>query len=157
LNGTTSVPLVTATKCFIERVEVTSVGSGGTNAGIITLRNAAVATVCTIAVGDWRTNLCHHYVPSGKTCYITSQSAHNNSSAAGNGCAFQLRAQTISGTAPNKPISDIIRMYGQSSTVVRTFGTAIAVVGPAHIEGWATPESGVSITERMSFDYYDQG
>ena len=159
LNGVTFVNLVTTTKCFIEKVEVISVGTGGTNAGTLTLKTGSAGagtTVCTVVAGEWTTYFCHHYVPLGKTCYITSLSANNTSSAVGNGCAFQLRAKFIVGTSPDSPISDKLRVYGQSSSVSRNFGTAIPVVGPAYITGWATPESNISIIERMSFDFYDQ-
>ncbi len=77
-------------------------------------------------------------------------------SAAGNGCAFILKAQPIMGTSPDKQISDVIRLFGQSSTTTRTYGTPIQVAGPSRIQAWATPESSATIMQRASFDFYDQ-
>ncbi len=73
LNGTTAVNTVGTNIAFIERIDVLTVGAGGSNAGTInlqTLINGGGTTIGSIAAGDNQTNWAHHYVPVGKTCYV---------------------------------------------------------------------------------------
>lgn len=93
LNGTTPVNTVATNIRFIERMEVTSVGSGGANAGTITLfasAGGAGGTVGSIGfanraagVGDNQTFWAHHYVRAGKTMYLLGISAAMAGSTAG--------------------------------------------------------------------------
>jgi hypothetical protein len=78
MNGTTAVATVNSYR-FIESLIVTRAGSGGVNAGVITLyvNNAGgggtittIGTGSIIAGGDNQTFLGMHYVQTGKTCYI---------------------------------------------------------------------------------------
>lgn len=158
LNGTSYVNTTAVNICYIERMEVVSVGSGGSNAGIITLKAATAgggATIGTITAADNRTFWTHHYVPTGKTCYVTSLSCSSNSSVAGNGSIATLRAHAL-GSNLLVQISDFVWVYGQSSNVARNYGTPINVTGPAHVEGWVTTTASNNIFYRQSFDYYDQ-
>ena len=62
---------------FIESMAVTQVGSGGGNAGTISIYTATAAGGSiwgSIAPGDNQTFWAHHYVPSGVTCYILQMS-----------------------------------------------------------------------------------
>lgn len=160
LNGTTYVNTTAVNICFIEKMEIVSVGSGGSNAGIITLKAAITgggATIGTIAVSNNQTFWTHHYVPISKTCYITSISCSSNSSTVGNGSLYHLRAYRIGlSTNPNTQISDFVWVHGQSSNVVRNYGTPIRVIGPARITGWVTTIGSSNIVYRTAFDYYDQ-
>jgi hypothetical protein len=73
LNGVTAVNTVGTNIALIERMDVMTVGSGGGNAGTInlqTLINGGGTTIGSIAAGDNQTNWAHHYVPTGKTCYV---------------------------------------------------------------------------------------
>jgi len=75
LNGVTPVNTVATDICFIQNMTVEDVGSGGGNAGTISLfvgLAGAGGTVGTIAVGDNQTNWCHHYVANGYTAYVTA-------------------------------------------------------------------------------------
>lgn len=157
LNGTTAVNLVTTTKCFIERMEVLTVGSGGSNAGIISLKTGAAGagtTVGTIAAGDNRTFWAHHYVISGKTCSVTNISGNNNN--ASNGSIITLRRLFFTtANAVDQQISDFIRVGGGTAHVTDTFGATIQVVGPARIVAWTAPEGTPSIINRTSFNFYD--
>jgi len=160
LNGTTAVPTTNTNIRFIESIEVTQVGSGGVNAGTITLfvNNAGGGgTIGTIGVGDRQTFWAHHYTPTGKTTNITSLSANNNSTAIGNGGVFVIRALAIGVTgAPEEQVSDFIRLFGQSSNITRSYGTPIQITGPARITIFVTPDSNVSIVQRAGFDFFDQ-
>jgi hypothetical protein len=160
LNGTTGVNTVATNICLIEKMEVVSVGSGGNNAGIITLYtaiNKGGTAIGTIAATDNRTLWDHHYVPTGKTCNITGLACCSNSSVAGNGSVFTIRAHSIPGAnIPVVQVSDFVTIYGQTSNVERLFGTPIKVSGPAHVEGWVTTFVNNALIYRASFDYYDQ-
>lgn len=72
LNGVTAVNTVATNLRFIEKLRCITVGSGGTNAGTISLQNTTgLTTFGTIAVSDGTTYWAHHYVPSNKKCFIT--------------------------------------------------------------------------------------
>jgi len=156
LNGTTAVATSNSNICYIEQMEVVSVGSGGANAGTITLfvNNAGGGgTIGTIAVGDNETFWAHHYTPTGKTTYITSISVVINGGAG----IFILKSKALNvATAPESQISDFVRESAQAATSTRNYGTAIPVTGPARILMYVITEAGTSLTYRGAFDYYDQ-
>jgi hypothetical protein len=73
LNGVTDVDTVAMDIAYVESMQVVSVGSGGGNAGNITLHSntsGSGTTIGTIATSDNQTFWAHHYVPAGVTCYI---------------------------------------------------------------------------------------
>lgn len=75
LNGTTGVNTVNTDIAFIESIQVTTVGSGGGNAGTIQVWTSTGATGSvwgSIAVSDNQTFWAHHYVPANVTCYVTN-------------------------------------------------------------------------------------
>jgi len=161
LNGVTAVNLISSNKCFIEKIEVISVGSGGSNAGTISLFTGAGGTgttVGTIAVGNNQTFWTHHYVITGKTFNLTGITAGSTSSTVGAGSSYAVRALSIGvANAVEKQISDTVSLFGQSSQVTRNYTTAIpAATGPARITAYVTTLSTTSNTYRASFDYYDQ-
>jgi len=160
LNGVTCVATVSSTIAFIEKMEVLTVGSTGSNVGILTLRatNACGgATIGTIAATDKRTFWAHHYVASGKVANITGVSVSHNGTTVGSGGVFLLRAAPIpSANQVEAQISDFIRLYGQSSTFSRVYSSPIKVTGPARITFFVTPETGSSTVYRGSMDFYEQ-
>lgn len=160
LNGTTAVNTVATDICFIEEMEVVTVGSGGSNVGIISLKAATGgggATIGSIAVGDNVTYWAHHYVPTSKAAYITSLWVGHNGTVVGSGGLFVLQAQVIGvANAVDASIAGFTRLYGQSSTISRNYGTAIKVMGPARIVMYVTPESSSALIYRGAFDFYDQ-
>lgn len=162
LNGVTAVATVATTICFIESMRVTRVGSGGVNAGIITLFvNAAGGggTIGTIAASDVQTFWTHHYVPAGLTCNVTGVSCSNSATVVGGGAVFLLKQRAIGVVgAVETQVGDTIRLYGQSSGVSRLYTSQpapIKVVGPARLQMYVTPESATALTQRASFDFYD--
>jgi hypothetical protein len=159
LNGTTGVNTIASNICYIEKIEVTSVGSGGSNAGIITLYSAinkGGVAIGTIAATDNQTFWAHHYVPVGKTCNVTGISCSHNGTTVGSGGVFVLKAHNliVSGS-PSIQVSDFVRLYGQSSTFSRTYTSPIKIVGPAHLEIFITPESSSALTYRSAIDYFE--
>jgi hypothetical protein len=161
LNGTTPVNLANANHCFIEKMEVMSVGAGAKNAGTLSLftgAGGAGTLVGTVGVGDNQTFWCHHYVPLGQTTNITGTLVANSSTVAGGGCTFLLKAKTIGvATAVEKQVGDTLTLYGQSSQTPRNYLTAIPVAaGPARILMYVVTQSSSSLVYRASFDFYDQ-
>lgn len=155
LNGTTNVNLVTSTKCFIQKMEVRTVGSGGSNAGTITLHAGlagAGATIGTIATGDNQTFWAHHYVQSGLTCTVTGLAITIN----GGGGLFFLKYLPIGVTnSVEFLLTDIIRESAQAPSTPRALTSPIKVTGPARIIMYVTTEAGTSLTYRGAFDFYE--
>lgn len=160
LNGTTGVNTVSTTICFIENIKVLTAGSTGSNIGILTLYtaiNKGGTVIGTVAATDNQTLWAHHYVPFGKTCYISGFSINSNSQANGNGAFYVLKAATPTvANSVNLQISDFHHLFGsQSGTLTRTYLSPIVVPGPARVTAYVLPESNVAITQRASFDFID--
>lgn len=160
LSGTSFVNTVNTNICFIEKIEVLTVGSGGVNAGIITLKAATAgggATIGTIATSENRTFWGHHYTPTGKITNITGISVSHNGTTVGSGGLFTIRSIPIGvSNSVEILISDEVRLYGQSSTFSRNYGTPIKITGPARTTLYIAPETSTSTVYRGAFDYYDQ-
>lgn len=156
LNGVLAVNTTNTNICFIEKLEVVSVGSGGSNAGLITFCAAAAGlggTVGTIAIGDNRTLWAHHYVATGKNGYVTGMTGNNSTS---NQSVFAVKAVSLPiGTNVEQVISDTLASNGPSPSQ-RSFGIPITVPGPARIVLYVTPGATASIISRGSFDFYEQ-
>lgn len=159
LNGTSYVNTVATNICFIEQIVVKTAGSGGVNAGIITLKAATGgggATIGTIAAGVNQTLWAHHYVPVGKTCNITGLSCSHNGTTVGSGAVFTLNAISIGvANAAEEQVSDFVRLYGQASTFTRVYYSPIKVVGPARVRTFVTPESSSAFIYRASIDFFE--
>lgn len=70
LNGTTPVAL-TGTHLRARRMLVITAGSGGANAGTLTLRVVAGQTMLSALIGNNRSYTSRYTVPAGKTAYMT--------------------------------------------------------------------------------------
>lgn len=137
-----------STMAFIEKVQVTQVGSGGVNAGQILISNLApLSTMAAIAAGENETFYCHHFVPLGKTAHITQFSYGSEATAVGQGGTFTLRKQSIPlASNPALAVTGDLYLVGTSSTDGIIFPTPIVVVGPAVIFGLITPDSATANT-----------
>ena len=156
LNGTTAVNTVATDICFIEQLEVLTAGSGGVNAGIISIQTLANVTFGRIAVGNNQTFWCHHYIPTGKTCNITGLSCGHNGTTVGSGALFTLNVKYFSvANSVETQVSDFVRLYGQTSTFARTYTSPIKIVGPARIQTYVTPETASSTIYRAAFDFFE--
>lgn len=160
MNGTTPVNTVATNICFIEQIDVLTIGSNASNVGKISLKAATAgggATIGTIAVGDNQTFWEHHYVPTGKICNVTGISCSHNGTTVGSGAVFQLFGKTIGlANAATVQLSDFVRLYGQSSTFSRVYQSPIKVTGPVYLTVKVTPESSSSFTYRSAFDFFEQ-
>lgn len=160
LSGTTAVNTVNTDICYIEKLEVTRAGAYTTNSGTISLKasvNGTGNTVGTIGGSAGQTFWCHHYIPSGSTCFITGLlGGKNNNTSQGAGGTFHIKATPLNQTTPiSKQISDFVNNYGQANTVERTYGTPIAVIGPQKIAVWVFPDSALTTTYLSSIDFYE--
>jgi hypothetical protein len=107
LNGTTAVPTALLTWFRILYMEVMTVGSGGQNAGAITLRVlSAGATREQIPIGYNMSTSCRTTVPLGKVFYMTGWIVSHQELAASR---YRLRAtwnrnaKTANAGAPSSP------------------------------------------------------
>jgi len=159
LNGTTPVNTVATNICYIESMEVLTVGSGLTNAGIISLKAATAGggvTIGTIAAANLQTFWAHHYVATGKISNITGISVSHSGTTVGSGGVFILRAQTLGlANAADIQVSDFVRLYGQASTFARVYTSAIKVPGPARLSVYVTPETASSTVYRAAIDFFE--
>ena len=155
LNGTLAVTSGSSNMAYIEKMVVSTVGSGLTNAGTLTLKSGAT-TVGTIAVGDNQTLWAHHYVPLGKISYITGFNTGTSGTTASTGGAFIIKSSTptVANTAEVQ-ISDTLSMPGSVANFTRTYNSPVQVVGPARLRAYVTPGSSASYTTFASFDYID--
>lgn len=159
LNGTARVNTVATNICFIEQIEILTAGSGGVNAGIITLYTVPTSggtAIGTIAASDNQTFWAHHYVATSKTCNITGISCGHNGTTVGSGALFTLNAKSLSlANSVESQVSDFVRLYGQTSTFARTYSSPIKVLGPARLQMYVTPETASSTIYRGAFDFFE--
>lgn len=157
LNGTSSVNTIATDICYIEKMEVITVGSGGVNAGIITLfgtTGGGGGTVWTIAIGTNKTSGCHHYVPTNKICSITTF-AGGIKGADTSGFTLRYKDPTNSNAAEIQ-LNDLIRAPSSGNTPIRPYSAPLKVTGPSRITGFAIPDSTSSRTYYASFDFYEE-
>lgn len=158
LNGTTYVNTVATNICFIEEIRVLTVGSTGSNVGILTLKAATAgggATIGTISATNNQTFWAHHYVATGKEMNITGVAVSHSGTTVGSGGVFLVKATSLGApTAAIRQVTDFIRLYGQASTFSRTYTSPIKVPGPAKVVLFVTPETASSTVYRGSIDYF---
>jgi hypothetical protein len=159
LNGTSYVNTTATDICYIEQIEVITAGSGGTNAGILTLKAATAgggATIGTINAGDRQTFWAHHYIPTGKEANITGISVSHNGTTVGSGGVFVVKAQTLNlANTVEIQLSDFVRLYGQSSTFARAYTSPVKFTGPARLLLYVTPETSSSTVYRGAIDFFE--
>lgn len=159
LNGTTCVNSVATTAHYFEVVDLVTVGSGGANAGTLTLYTGTGCStvVGTMNIGDEQTFWTHHYIPTGKTCNITGLSVSHNGTTVGSGGVFSIKELDLNVSNANEiQVSDFHRLYGQASTTERTYVSPIKVPGPARLQVYVTPETSSSTIYRASIDFFEQ-
>jgi hypothetical protein len=160
MSGTTPVNMTATNVCFVERMDVDKAGSGGKNAGIITLKTGTGGTgteIGSIAVGDNETFWAHHYTPAGGlSTYITGTSVAHTGIDLTTGATFIIKSKPINLTdAVERQVSDFMRLIGNESGLARAYATPIKILGPARSTMYATSEALAATTYRGSFDFYD--
>jgi hypothetical protein len=115
LNGTTAVTTVGTDVHYIESMVVNQVGTGGINAGVITLwtnTSGGGGAIWSIAIGDQQTWGAHHYVPSGVTCYIFTLNTGANAVAGTCSLIHQPNLQTANAPTTQVGVS-VVHPVGQ--------------------------------------------
>lgn len=157
LNGTTPVNTVATDICYIEHLNVATVGSTGSNVGTISLKAATAgggATIITITPTSNRMFCTHHYVSLGKTCYVSGIEVAHNGTAVGTGALYILTFKQLLVTGSvEQQVAEFIRLYGQSSTVSVPFVSRIPLTGFGRLRLLVTPETASSTTYYGSFTF----
>jgi hypothetical protein len=158
--GVTIQDTVNTDICYVEKMEVTSVGSTAYNVGTITLYAGTGGTggaIGTIQVQQNKTWWAHHYVPPGTTVNITSMTIGNSGDTSGKAGRYRITKQDIPTTnEPEIAVSDIVRIPGGVTAFYRSFDTPIEVEGPARINLRVVPESGSGYEHFGAFSYYEE-
>lgn len=160
LNGTTAVNTVATNIRFIEKMEVTSAGSGFANAGTVTLfvsTAGAGGTIGTIGfgnrvtgVGDNQTFWAHHYVRSGKTMYLAGMST--SFTGVSSGQTYGKYTNPLSANATEivrTPFMGARQAFGQYA-----FKTSIPLVGPGRFTLYVSATGGNEVDG--SFEFQEQ-
>jgi hypothetical protein len=157
MNGTTAVNTVNTDYCFIESIQVATVGSDGANDGTIQIwssTGAGGSVWGSIAVSDNQTYWAHHYVLNGGYCGVTSV---NGGSTAVSGCLTLMRTgNPISTNLPQQAISGtyIHGYYGSGVSVDHEFQNIALVVGPDMIMLSEKPSAATASTIYASFELF---
>jgi hypothetical protein len=143
LNGTTPVNTVGTDVFYIESMVVATVGSGGQNAGVISLFTQVAGggtAIGTIKAGDNQTMWAHHYVAANQSCYILKFVG----GATGAVGFTWILAQDLS--VAGKPLIQIglslVHLAGSSEE--HQFSVPLTVKGPAYIQMNEFPTTAVA-------------
>lgn len=162
MNGVTPVNTVATNICYVEQIEVLTVGSGGVSAGIITMFNSTGGgggTLGTMAAGTRRTYWCHHYVPNAQMFYLTE--IHTASTAAsGNTPLFGARwrdptAGAIPGNAERELFLPVDTQGSVNALDTGFYPVGRTVPGPAVVVFYVTPTNGASQVNKLEASYYE--
>jgi len=160
LNGVTPVNTVSTTIRFIEKMDVVTAGSGGVNAGTISLfvtTGGGGGTIGTIgignvvaAVGDNKTWWAHHYVAVGKTAQFSVLVCGIVSGGSGTNGQFFLRgAQPLVANAAEIVLGDDVLAIGAFE---RSFTFNPALSGFGRVTAYCVPGTNNS-TITCAFDW----
>lgn len=133
LNGTSNVNTVAANIRFIESIRVLTSGSGGGNAGTLSVFNATAGNgglLASLPAGDNQTNWCHHYVGVNKSCFLSQVICGNQGMSSGNLTVLQT-SPSISNSADRVVIPQIRVPAGMTTSV--EFKSTIQVTGPTRL------------------------
>lgn len=156
MNGTAAVNTVSTTICFIEDITVATVGSGGQNAGTITLFAAAAGgggAITTLVAADNKTKMALHYVPTGKTCYLTDIAISELVDAATAGGTSWIAIKPLGSF--ERDLTARYKYIGNVSGLVIPFITPIQVTGPARLLQYTGPEAVTANTHYGQFNYFE--
>jgi len=160
LNGVTPVNTVATDIRFIQKMKVMSVGSGGQNAGTISLFTglAGAGTVIgSIGLGVGRTNQtywAHHYVLATETAVIVTFNAGVAGGGAVDAEAFVSSRNPIIATSPELQITDSVTVEASSASTPRVVPNTVDVVGPAIMVMNIIP-AGNNTSFFGSFDFWE--
>ena len=156
LNGTTAVNTVGTNWAFMEGSFLSAVGSGGTNAGTINFWTGTGGTGsiwASIAIdGSNQTNYCHHYVPTGVTCYIST--CIGGSFATVGTCYLLHTGSPLTANLPMLPAGPTL-MHAAGVPTSWTFRSPVAVPGPDRIIMYVKPQAATADATLGNFEYFE--
>lgn len=163
LNGTTAVNTVATDIRFVERLTVTTVGSGGANAGTLSLYSTTggggtvvgsvgVGNIVT-AVGDNRTFWAHHYVPAAWQAELAVLNCGAQSGGSGTSATFFARvAHPLTANDAESIVGDVVLVQGAFQ---RSFDFHPVATGFARLTAYAIPAVN-NATLSVSFDFNEK-
>lgn len=129
LNGVTPVNLVNLNHCYIEKMEVVTVGTRlGSNTGVISLYTGlagAGTVVGSIAATNNITFWAHHYVAIGKTAYVKDVTLGTRANAGGS--FWVSRGNPLVTTDPEYQITPTFRTAQNTPLSLYPFTIPVAV------------------------------
>lgn len=153
MNGTTAVATVATDIRFIEKMETLTVGSNGTNVGTITIRHLSDSPVYgTIAASDGITFWAHHYVPSGKKCFITRLVAGTQGAS---GSVFIRVARPLTANSFEKQVTSRYRVVTAQPSQIYDLEPQFWVEGPARVTVYLQPDAVTANTCHVGFAFYE--
>lgn len=159
LNGTTAVNSVNSNIRYIDHIEVLTAGSGGKNAGTLTLyaaANAGGGAVGTIAIGDNQTYWAHKYVDLNSKTMVTGFQISSNANASGKGGRVFMRYKPFNiADSVNLQKSNSMYLTGAEGTLNLGLRVAIPLSGAGLITMCIVPDSNSALTFRAAFDFYN--
>jgi len=139
LNGTARVGTTATNIRFIQCMEVVTVGSGGSNAGSISMHTlgSGGSVIGQIAASDNRTFWGHHYVALGAKALITDIEI------VANGAALSTVTMRVRNPIPtdSASINPMGTLRCATSSIPVWFATPIAIPGPAIVELFVQPSA----------------
>lgn len=156
MNGTTAVNTVATDIAYLEKMEVLTVGTqGGGNAGTISIytqTNGGGSVWGSIATGDNQTFWAHHYVPTGKTCYLLTLTV-NATSVAG-GVTVQRSGDPSGVTQPQRNVAGTYTHQSGGNTE-HSFRVPVPIPGPDLIWLVERPTANTASTSYGTFEFIE--
>lgn len=173
LNGTTPVNCVNTNFCYIDQVFVTA---GGVDT-VISNPSAAGGgfTIYPQVAGAglpqypsstnnsaWNPGTGCHWVPAGKTCYITEFGCATAGTASTSGGLVNLRYMPVGFGNPAFSLAVIpslwlasLRIIGLNKPIINKYRSPIAIPGPAKVWMTVVPEAVALVVFSGYFQYYE--
>lgn len=158
MNGVTPVPTPAVNIRFIEKFEVVDVGTGGANAGVITLTVTAagagvIGTIATAAGFNNRTYWAHHYITGATKLTIGAMDAGTTNNVSGE--AYIAYVNPVRTGSPEVQVFGSLCVGGGSSTNERSISPSFLIVGPARLTMYFIPSANNSNCF-ASFDWREE-
>lgn len=158
LNGTTAVNTVATNIALVEKIEVITAGSGGTNTGIIQMFTTTAgggSVFASIAATARQTNYAHHYIPTGRKCFLRNFTAYSTVSNA-NAPTFMVRTTDLATTnAAERIVMNTVQVQGSTITVYVEFTVPRMVTGPARVLIYHTTVNGTNQIGFAELDFFE--
>lgn len=153
LNGTTPVDTVNNNICFIESLEVLTVGVQLGNVGTISLKAVAAGggvTVGSIAPSDNRTQWAHHYIPQNKAILISYLFGGIYGSTLGE--VHMCRSTPTVANTPEQTIAPVMFVPPGDQRQTQ-FTSPVVVLGPSRVLLYARSRAAVTQDWQASFGF----